>query len=193
MLAVLGPVALHDLPLAVVPLDGEADAQDVVARLDDAQDAAHAVPLLLRGLAVPELLHQLVLHDGGAAVEEALHHAEEVGVVVVVPVHGLAVAADPQQGGGRRQRGGAAAQELTDGAGTGLRCETESWSWSWSWSWGGGKRLDGTERTSRVAVSLPFARMTAAAVHARLFLVLKGGTRRRRLALLKVSLLDVLD
>lgn len=107
MLAVLSPVALDHLPLAAVLLDGEADAQDVVTRLDDAQDAADALPLLLGALAVPQALHQLVLHDGGPAVEEALHHGEEVRVVV--SVRGLAVAAPPRQGGGRggsRVRGG---------------------------------------------------------------------------------------
>lgn len=101
VLAVLSPVALDHLPLAAVSLDGEADAQDVVTRLDDPQDPADPLPLLLRTLAGLQTLHQLVLHDRGSPVEEALHHGEEVRVVV--PVHGLTVAAAEQHGGGRRE------------------------------------------------------------------------------------------
>lgn len=101
VLAVLGPVSLHHLPFAVVPTDGEGDAEDVVARLDDAQDAPHSVPLLLGGFAGLEVLHQLVLHDGDAAVEEALDHLEEVGVVGLVCRVGIV--ADPHEGRGRRQ------------------------------------------------------------------------------------------
>lgn len=97
----LGPVSLHHLPFAVVPPDGEGDAEDVVARLDDAQDSPHSVPLLLGGLAGLEVLHQLVLHDGDAAVEEALDHLEEVGVVGLV--RRVGVVADPHEGRGRRQ------------------------------------------------------------------------------------------
>lgn len=99
MLAVLSPVALYHLPLSAVSLDGEADAQDVVTRLDDPQDPADALPLLLGGLPGLQVLHQLVLHNNGALVEEAFHHGEKVRVVV--PVHGLAVAPVPQQGRGR--------------------------------------------------------------------------------------------
>ncbi len=98
-------------PLSVVPLDGEADAQDVITRFDDLQDPADALPLLLRALPGPQALHQLVLHDSGSAVEEALHHGEEVRVIV--PVHGLAVSAVAQQGRGRwqsRVSGGGAAR-----------------------------------------------------------------------------------
>lgn len=101
MLAVLGPVSLNHFPLAVVPPDGEGNAEDVVARLDDAQDAPHAVPFLLEALAGLEVLHQLVFHDGDAAVEEALDHLEEVGVVGLVRCVG--VVADPHEGRGRRQ------------------------------------------------------------------------------------------
>uniref|UniRef100_A0A3P8SM96 Shieldin complex subunit 2 n=1 Tax=Amphiprion percula TaxID=161767 RepID=A0A3P8SM96_AMPPE len=103
VLAVLSPVALDHLPLPAVSLDGEADAQDVVTRLDDPQDPEDSLPLLLGALPGLQVLHQLVLHDSGTLVEEAFHHGEEVGVIV--PVHGLAVAAVPQQGRGRRQRG----------------------------------------------------------------------------------------
>lgn len=46
VLAVLSPVALDHLPLSVVFLDREADAQDVVTRLDDSQDPADALLLL---------------------------------------------------------------------------------------------------------------------------------------------------
>lgn len=102
VLAVLSPVALDHLPLAVVFLDGEADRQDVVARLDDSQDPADPLLLLLQALAGLQALHQLVLNDSGSPVEEAFHHSEEVGVVV--PVHGLAVAAVAQQGGARREK-----------------------------------------------------------------------------------------
>ena len=84
MLAVLGPVALDDFPGAVVAPDGEGQAQHMVAGLDDPQDATHPVPLLLLGLPGLEVLHQLVLHDAGTAVKEALHHLEEVGVVLAV-------------------------------------------------------------------------------------------------------------
>lgn len=102
MLAVLCPVALYHLPLSVVPLDGEADAQDVVARLDDLQDPSDSLLLLLDALPGLQALHQLVLHDSGSFVEEALHHGEEVGVVALV--HGLTVApAAPQEGGGGRR------------------------------------------------------------------------------------------
>lgn len=101
VLAVLSPVALDHLPLAVVLLDGEADAQDVVARLDDLQDSPDPLLLLLGSLSGLQGLHQLVLHDSGSPIEEALHHGKEVWVVV--PVHGLAVAAVAQQRGGRRQ------------------------------------------------------------------------------------------
>lgn len=100
VLAVLSPVALDHLPLSVVLLDGEADAQDVVTRLDDPQDPADPLPLLLGALPVLQALHQLVLHDSSSPVEESLHHGEEVRVVV--PVHGLAVAAVAQQRRGRR-------------------------------------------------------------------------------------------
>lgn len=84
MLAVLGTVPLHHLPLSVIPLDGERHAQDVITGLDDAQDTPHTVPLLLGALPGPQILYQLVLHDGGAAVEEALDHFEEVGVIRLV-------------------------------------------------------------------------------------------------------------
>lgn len=100
MLAVLGPVALDDLPGAVVAPDGEGQAQHMVAGLDDPQDAAHPVPLLLRALPGLEVLHQLVLHDAGTAVKEALHHLEEVGVVFAVGRR-LAVVSP----GGRREPG----------------------------------------------------------------------------------------
>ena len=76
MLAVLGPVALDDFPGAVVAPDGEGQAQHMVAGLDDPQDATHPVPLLLLGLPGLEVLHQLVLHDAGTMVKEALHHIE---------------------------------------------------------------------------------------------------------------------
>lgn len=102
MLAVLGPVSLHHLPLPVVPADGEGDAEDVVARLDDAQDAPHPVPLLLGGLAGLQVLHQLVFNDGDAAVEKALDHLEEVGVVGLI--RRVGVVADPHERRGRRQR-----------------------------------------------------------------------------------------
>lgn len=115
MLAVLRPVALDHLPLAVVALDGEGDAEHVVAGLDDAQDAADAVPPLLHALAGAQPLHQLVLHDAGAAVEEALHHLEEVGVVLLPRGRRLAVAPPraaaaaprrPHRGAGRLRAGG---------------------------------------------------------------------------------------
>lgn len=54
----------------------------MVAGLDDAEDAADAVAPLLQTLAGAQPLHQLVLHDAGAAIEEPLHHLEEVGVVL---------------------------------------------------------------------------------------------------------------
>lgn len=100
MLAVLGPVALDDLPGAVVTPNGEGQAQHMVAGLDNPQDAAHPVPLLLLALPGLEVLHQLVLHDAGSAVEETLHHLEEVGVVLVVGRR-LAVVSP----GGRRKPG----------------------------------------------------------------------------------------
>lgn len=84
VLAVLGSIALDDLPGAVVTPDGEGQAQHMVAGLDDPQDAAHPVPLLFLALPGLEIFHQLVLHNAGAAVEEALHHLEEVGVVLEV-------------------------------------------------------------------------------------------------------------
>lgn len=102
MLAVLSPVRLYHLPLAAVSPDREAEAQDVVAGLDDPQDPLDPLPLLLGGLPGLQVLHQLVLHDSGSAVEEALHHGEKVRVVV--PVRAVAVAAVPQQGGGHRER-----------------------------------------------------------------------------------------
>lgn len=102
VLAVLSPVAFDHLPLAVVFLDGEADGQDVVTRLDDSQDPADPLLLLLQALPGLQALHQLVLNDSGSPVEEAFHHSEEVRVVV--PVHGLAVAAIAQQGGARREK-----------------------------------------------------------------------------------------
>lgn len=73
----------------------------MVAGLDDAQDAADTVPLLLRALPGLQVLHQFVLHDGNASVEEALDHLEEVGVVGLVCRIG--VVADPHQRRGRRQ------------------------------------------------------------------------------------------
>lgn len=113
VLAVLGPVAFDDLPGAVVAPDGEGQAKHMVAGLDDPQDAAHPVPLLLLALPGLEVLHQLVLHDAGAAVEEALHHLEEVGVVLAVGRR-LAVVSP----GGRREprlRGGGGGTRLPAG------------------------------------------------------------------------------
>lgn len=103
VLAVLGAVALHHLPLSVIPLDGERHAQDVITGLDDAQDAPHTVPLLLWALPSLQILHQLVLYDSGPAVEEALDHPEEVRVVGLVCCVGIAT--DPHQGRGRRESG----------------------------------------------------------------------------------------
>lgn len=103
VLAVLGPVALYHLPFSVISLDGERHAQDVVAGLDDAQDTADAIPLLLGALPGLQVLHQLVLHDGDASVEEALDHLEEVGVVGLVCRIG--VATDAHQRRGHRQGG----------------------------------------------------------------------------------------
>lgn len=93
MLAVLCSVALDDLPLPVVSLDGERHAEDVVTRLDDLEDPPDSVSLLLGGLSRLQVLHQLVFHDGGAAVKEALHHPEEVGVVFFL--RGVAVVPEP--------------------------------------------------------------------------------------------------
>lgn len=95
VLAVLGTVRLHHLPLSVVPLDGERQAQDVIAGLNDAQDTAHSIPLLLGTLPGLQVLYQFVLHDGDAAVEEALDHLEEVGVVGAVCCIGIVT--DPHQ------------------------------------------------------------------------------------------------
>ncbi|XP_068590523.1 shieldin complex subunit 2 [Cebidichthys violaceus] len=109
--------ALDHLPLPVVLLDGETEAEHVVTRFDDPQDPADPLPLLLCGLPGPQSLHQLVLHHSGAAVEEALHHGEEVGIVLVVSIRYLAVAAVPQQG--RREsrvEGGDGATGAQDGA-----------------------------------------------------------------------------
>lgn len=89
VLAVLCPVALDNLPLSVVSLDGERHTEDVVARLDDLEDPPYSVSLLLGCLSRLQVLHQLVLHDGGAAVKEAFHHPEEVGVVFFI--RGVAV------------------------------------------------------------------------------------------------------
>lgn len=106
----LRPVALDHFPLAVVALDGEGDAEHVVAGLDDAQDAADAVPPLLHALAGAQPLHQLIFHDAGAAVEEALHHLEEVGVVLlggrfaVVPPRAATPAPRRHRTPGRRRR-----------------------------------------------------------------------------------------
>lgn len=95
VLTVLGAVPLHHLPLSVVPLDRERHAQDVVAWLDDSQDAPHAMSLLLRGFPGLQVLHQFVLDDGGTAVKKALDHPEEVGVVGLVGRIGIAT--DPHQ------------------------------------------------------------------------------------------------
>lgn len=89
VLAVLGTVALHHLPLAVIPLDGERHAQDVVTGLDDAQDTPYTVPLLLGALPGLQIFYQLVLHDGGAAIEETLDHFKEVGVIRLVCCIGI--------------------------------------------------------------------------------------------------------
>lgn len=96
VLAVLGTVAFHHLPLSVIPLDGERHAQDVVTGLDDAQDTPHAVPLLLGALPGLQILHKLVLDDGGAAVKEALDHLKEVGVIRLVRCIGIVT--DSHQG-----------------------------------------------------------------------------------------------
>nr|XP_020482213.2 shieldin complex subunit 2 [Labrus bergylta] len=115
VLAVLRPVRLYHLPLSAVSLDREVDAQDVVARLDDFQYPTDTLLLLLGGLTGFQTLHQLVLHDCGASVEESLHHVEKVRIIVLV--HGLAVAAVAQKGGGRWQsrlssrRGGTGGQD----------------------------------------------------------------------------------
>ena len=102
VLAVLSPVALDHLPLAVVVLDGEADGQDVITRLDDSQDPANPLFFLIQALPGLQALYQLVLNDSCSSVEEAFHHSEEVRVVF--PVHGLTVAPVAQQGGARREK-----------------------------------------------------------------------------------------
>lgn len=91
MLAVLGSVALYHLPLAVVSLQGETHGQDVVTRLDDLKDSPDSVSLLLGRLSGLQVFHEFVLDDGSSAVEETLHHAEEVRVVAFSS-SGLAVA-----------------------------------------------------------------------------------------------------
>lgn len=82
MPAALGPIAPDDLPGAVVLRDGEAQAQQVAAGLEDSQDATHPVPLLLLTLAVLDVCRQLALQDAGRVVEAAFHHLEEVGAVL---------------------------------------------------------------------------------------------------------------
>lgn len=104
MLAVLGSVALDHLPLAVVSLQGETHGQDVVARLDDLKDSPYSVPLLLGRLSGLKVLYEFVLDDSSAAVEEALHHAEEVWIVAFF-AHGLAVTPQPHERRGGRQSG----------------------------------------------------------------------------------------
>lgn len=103
VLAVLGAVALHYLPLSVIPLDRERHAQDVITGLDDTQDAPHTVSLLLWALPGPQILHQLVLNDSGTAVKKALDHPEEVGVVGLVRCVGIVT--DPHQGRGHWESG----------------------------------------------------------------------------------------
>ncbi len=103
VLAVLCPVSLDNLPFSVVSLDGEGHAQDVVAGLDDPEDPPHTESLLLRRLSGLQVLHQLVFHNSSAAIEEALHHPEEVRVIFLVS--GIAVVTHPQQGWGSRQSG----------------------------------------------------------------------------------------
>lgn len=96
VLAVLGTVPLHHLPLSVVPPDGERHAQDVITGLDDAQDTPHTVPLLLGALLGLQILYKLVLYNGGAAVKEALDHLKEVGVIRLVCCIGIVT--DSHQG-----------------------------------------------------------------------------------------------
>lgn len=103
VLAVLCPVTLDNLPFSVVSFDGEGHAQDVVAGLDDPEDPPHTVSLLLRRLPGLQVLHQLVFHNSSAAIEEALHHLEEVRVIFLVS--GIAVVTHPQQRRGSRQSG----------------------------------------------------------------------------------------
>lgn len=95
VLTVLCPITLDHLPLPVVPLDGEGDTQDVVAGFDDPQDPSHTKSLLLGCLAGLQVLHKLVFDNSSAAIKKALHHPEEVGVVLFVS--GIAVVARPQQ------------------------------------------------------------------------------------------------
>lgn len=118
MLTVLGSVALNHLPLAVVSLQGEIHGQDVVARLDDLKDSADSVPLLLGRLSGLQVFHEFVLDDSSAAVEEALHHAEEVGVVVLF-AHGLAVAPQPHERRRGRQSGVAESRGQSAGSRSG--------------------------------------------------------------------------
>lgn len=63
--------------------DEEGQVQHMVIGFDDRQDAVHLLLLLLLLLTLPslEVLYHRVLHDAGAAVEEALHRLEEAGVV----------------------------------------------------------------------------------------------------------------
>lgn len=104
MLAVLGSVTLDHLPLAVVSLQGETHGQDVVAWFDDLKDSPDSVPLLLGRLSGLQVFHEFVLDDSSPAVEEALHHAEEVRVVAFF-ARGLAVAPQPHEGRRGRQSG----------------------------------------------------------------------------------------
>lgn len=75
----------------------------MVTGLDDAQDPADAVPLLLGALPGLQILYQFVLHDGNASVEEALDHLEEVGVVGLVCRIGIVT--DSHQRRGHRESG----------------------------------------------------------------------------------------
>lgn len=103
VLAVLGAVPLHHLPLSVIPLDRKRHAQDVIARLDDAQNAANTVSFLLGALPGLQVFHQLVLNNSGTAVKEPFDHLEEIRVVGLLGRVGIA--ADSHQRGRHRESG----------------------------------------------------------------------------------------
>lgn len=81
---VLRSVSPDDLIISVIPLDGEANLDDMIALLHHGEDAPDfGLPRLQvqpASLHVLQIVHQLVLHDDAGPVEEVLDHVEEFGV-----------------------------------------------------------------------------------------------------------------
>merc|ERR1719414_269272 len=71
--------------------EGEGNGEHAIARLDTLEDSLHLLSLVLQRHTTFQLGDELILHNAGGAVEEALHHLEKAHIVTV-HVHGMSLA-----------------------------------------------------------------------------------------------------